>query len=144
MQLCLFQLWTKTSGAMELCYSLQVEESAFHVALSSTPFPTGITQCKLSLCLCHYLALVAQFQHTAMYHLIIYILLASYLVPQLPSQMYWDNWIRDSLKLQLLCRGQHLLPMNMIRAPSATSPANGVFPWRLTSHRLKAATEFLK
>lgn len=56
-----------------------------------TPFPSGIAQCKLSLCLCHYLALVARFQHTAVYHLIIYTLLASYLVPQLPSQMYRDN-----------------------------------------------------
>lgn len=87
----------KTSGAMELGYSLQAEESAFHVALSSHPFPTGITQCELSVCLCLYLPLVAQFQHTAMYPLIIYILLASYLVPQLPSQTYWETWIRGSL-----------------------------------------------
>jgi len=56
-----------------------------------TPFPTGTAQCKLSLLLCHYLALVARFQRMAVYHLIIYILLASYLAPQLPSQMYWDN-----------------------------------------------------
>lgn len=46
-------------------------------------------------------ALVARFQRTAVHHLIIYILLASYLVPQLPSQMNWDNcffsWMRDSL-----------------------------------------------
>lgn len=56
-----------------------------------TPFPTGIAQCKLSFCLCRCLALAAQFQHAAMYHLIIYILLASYLVPQLPSHMHWDN-----------------------------------------------------
>lgn len=56
-----------------------------------TPFPTRAVQRKLSLCLCHYLALVARFQHTAVFHLIIYTLLGSYLVPQLPSQMYWDN-----------------------------------------------------
>lgn len=54
-------------------------------------FPTGIAQCKLSFCLCHYLALVAQFQHIAMYHLIIYTLLASYLLPQLPPLIYWNN-----------------------------------------------------
>lgn len=56
-----------------------------------TPFPTVTAQCKLSFHLCHYLALVAQFQHAAVYPLVIYILLASYLVPQLPPQVYWDN-----------------------------------------------------
>lgn len=144
MQLCLFQLWTKTSGAMELCYSLQVEESAFHVALSSHPLShrNNTMWVKLvPLPLSSLSGSVPTHSHVPPHYLYPASILFS--TPVSITKVLGELDKRLIIIVASL-QGSAPPPHEYDKVLQVPPHLQMVFPWRLTSHRLQAAIEFLK